>query len=175
MIWLEIYTLIGTTATTVTCSYTNQAGTSGRTTPAMTFGGTGLPLQQGDTGVRSVQSVTVLATTGTAGAFGVVLAKLIAQISNGQTGTGETKDFLTGGSGPIEIPAGSCLAYSFVGNSTAVPTPIIDLHIVETWADGDNNLRRLFSDDDLETRVYPHIKINHYAYSRRTLLGMVDN
>lgn len=81
---LEIYTLIGTTATTVTVSYTNQAGTAGRTSLPIAFGGTNnreaqrllhVPLQQGDTGVRSVESVTVLATTGTAGAFGVTLYK----------------------------------------------------------------------------------------------------
>ena len=81
---LEIYTAIGATATTVTVSYTNQAGTAGRTSQASVFGGSLsnavarfviLPLQDGDTGVRSVESVTVLATTGTAGAFGVTLFK----------------------------------------------------------------------------------------------------
>ena len=36
-----------------------------------------LALQDGDTGVQSVQSVTVLATTGTAGNFGIVIAKPI--------------------------------------------------------------------------------------------------
>lgn len=81
---LEIYTAIGSTATTVSASYTNQAGTAGRTSPLTDFGGTGfnagsrfiiLPLQQGDTGVRSVESVTVTATTGTAGNFGVTLFK----------------------------------------------------------------------------------------------------
>lgn len=84
MIGLSIYTLIGTTATTVTCSYTNQAGTAGRTAPTVAMGGTGfreanrmilLPLQSGDTGVRAVASVSLTATTGTAGAFGVTLFK----------------------------------------------------------------------------------------------------
>ena len=81
---LVIHTQVGSTTTTVTVSYTNQAGTSGRTTTALQFGGTGyrevrsfiiLPLQAGDTGVRSVESVTLAATTGTAGAFGVALFK----------------------------------------------------------------------------------------------------
>lgn len=81
---LEIYTQIGATSTTVTASYTNQAGTAGRTTQATPWGNTGfreasrfviLPLQQGDTGVRAVASVTNAATTGTAGAFGVTLFK----------------------------------------------------------------------------------------------------
>ncbi len=77
-------TQIGTTATTVTTSYTNQAGTAGQASQATVFGGTAfrevnraiiLPLAQGDTGVRAVASVTVLATTGTAGNFGVTLYK----------------------------------------------------------------------------------------------------
>jgi hypothetical protein len=81
---LEIYTAIGTTATTVTASYTNSAGVAGRLSESVVIGGAGfnevgrlilLPLQEGDTGVRSVQSVTVLATTGTAGNFGVTLFK----------------------------------------------------------------------------------------------------
>lgn len=81
---LTIYTVVGTTATTVSVSYTNSAGVSGRTTPPMLFGGSlfrearrflWLPLQSGDIGVRSVQNVTVLASTGTAGNFGVTLFK----------------------------------------------------------------------------------------------------
>lgn len=82
---LEIYTQIGASGTTAACSYTNQAGTAGRTSPLIpNFGNTNfreinhffvLPFQQGDSGVRSVESVTVTATTGTAGAFGVTLFK----------------------------------------------------------------------------------------------------
>lgn len=87
MMGLTIYTIIGTTATTVTVSYTNELGTAGRISQATAFGGTAfreaarfilLPLQVGDQGVRSVQSVTVLATTGTAGNFGVTLFRPIA-------------------------------------------------------------------------------------------------
>lgn len=83
LLGLEIYTAIGATGTTVSASYTNQANTSGRTTPLTTWGGTGfnaasrfipLPFQVGDSGVRAVASVTNTATTGTVGAFGVTLA-----------------------------------------------------------------------------------------------------
>lgn len=81
---LEIYSQVGTTGTTVTASYTNQAGTAGQVSLATVFGGTGfreagrmiiLPLVAGDTGVKSVESVTVLASTTTAGNFGVTLFK----------------------------------------------------------------------------------------------------
>lgn len=76
-------TAIGATATTFTCSYTNSLGVSGRTSPPCTVGGTSnmnsaalwinIPLQVGDVGVRSVENVTLAASTGTAQEFGVVL------------------------------------------------------------------------------------------------------
>ncbi len=81
---IEIYTQIGTTATTVTMSYTNQAGTSGQTSQPVVLGGTNrrevsklipMSLASGDTGVQAVASVNVVATTGTAGNFGVTLYK----------------------------------------------------------------------------------------------------
>lgn len=85
---LEIYTAIGTTATTVTASYTNQAGTAGQTTLATDIGAAAnnavsrliiLPIQQGDTGVKSVESVTLAASTvSAAGNFGVTLFKPLA-------------------------------------------------------------------------------------------------
>lgn len=81
---------IGTTVTTVTCQYTNQNGTSSRTTTEISFGGANLannpgnlyrlPLQAGDTGVRSVESVTLAGSTGAAGNFGVVLYKPLAML-----------------------------------------------------------------------------------------------
>lgn len=86
-LWLEVYTVGGATASaTVTASYTNQAGTSGRT--ATLVGG--LPasgtqvnrtyqmsLQSGDTGVQSVQSLTLGTSTGTAGNIGLVLRRTL--------------------------------------------------------------------------------------------------
>jgi hypothetical protein len=79
---LEIYTVIGTTGTTVSCSYTDQSSGAGNASPLATFGNTGfreasriitLPLAVGDTGVKSVENVTVTASTLTAGNFGVTL------------------------------------------------------------------------------------------------------
>lgn len=96
-IGLVIYSIIGTTATTVTVRYTNQSGTGSRVSTATTFGSTGfreagrvimIPLAAGDTGVRSVEGVTVLATTGTAGNFGVCLFKPLMGFSlDSTTGT----------------------------------------------------------------------------------------
>jgi len=80
---LEIYTSVGSTATTCTVTYTNTAGGSS-TSPAIPFGGTGyntagriipVPLSSGDVGVKSVQNVNLTASTLTAGNFGVTLFK----------------------------------------------------------------------------------------------------
>lgn len=90
MAGIIVYTIIGTTATTFTVSYTNQAGTSGRTSTATAIGGTNfrevnvllpIPLAAGDTGIRSVESVTLAGTTGTIGNFGVCLFKPLAMLS----------------------------------------------------------------------------------------------
>ena len=85
-----IYTQLGTTATTFVVSYTNQSGTSGRTSTATQIGAGNfnnvasvimIPLQADDTGVRSVQSVTLAGTTGGVGNFGVVLFKPLAMMA----------------------------------------------------------------------------------------------
>jgi hypothetical protein len=84
---LIVHSAPGSTATTVTATYTNQAGVGSRVTPAFAFGATvfnrlgsvlRLPLQDGDTGVRSVESVTLAASTGGVGNWGVVLYKPLA-------------------------------------------------------------------------------------------------
>jgi hypothetical protein len=139
-IWLEITTIIGTTATTVTVSYTNQAGTAGRTSQAVAFGGTGLReaqrliplvLQQGDTGVRSVESVTVLATTGTAGDFTVLIARPIAYLPQTAVGQGVMRDMISGIPGAVEIKTDAALAWGFWANSTAIPQTFAHAVFVE--------------------------------------------
>jgi hypothetical protein len=90
MAGIIIYSQIGNGFVTFTVSYTNQAGTSGRISTATQIGQTNfrearilipIPLQAGDTGVRSIESVTLAGTTGTAGDFGVCLYKPLAMIS----------------------------------------------------------------------------------------------
>lgn len=129
-IWAEIYTIIGTTATTITASYTNQAGTSGRTTKPVTIGGTGnreaerllpLPLQDGDTGVQAVASVTLAATTGTAGSFGVTVAKPIGLGIIPAAGSGFWRDYVAGLPGLPGIDTDACLALAFLANGTTAP------------------------------------------------------
>jgi hypothetical protein len=85
-LFVEWYTATGSTGTTLTVTYTNQAGTTGRTTsvafPASPVAGQMLfvPLAAGDTGILSVQSAQLTATTGTAGDFGLTLVKPISMV-----------------------------------------------------------------------------------------------
>lgn len=122
MIGLTIYTQIGATATTVSATYTNQGGTGGQVTPTVVFGGTGfreagrivmLPLAAGDTGVQAVASVTVTATTGTAGNFGVTLFKPLYVICNSDTSGVTAGGFVSGGTfgGIPEIVDNACISF----------------------------------------------------------------
>lgn len=124
MLGISVYTVIGTTGTTITCTYTNEAGTGSRVSPLVVIGGTGfreasrmllVPLAAGDTGVRSVESSTLTATTGTAGAFGYTLFKPLVGFVASEPGS---KDFnlLDGGmcGGLPEIVNGACLFWLYI-------------------------------------------------------------
>lgn len=83
---LEFYTAVGSTDATWTIVYTNQTPTGSRSvsfimtaTPSLN-GFIVLPLQGTDTGVRSVESVTLTPSTGVAGNFGVTLFKPLVWI-----------------------------------------------------------------------------------------------
>jgi hypothetical protein len=83
--WVEYFAAaVGTS--TVSISYTNSLGVSGRTSPAVTLPATiaagtmiPLPLAAGDTGVRSVQTITHAGASGGTN-VGVTLLRQIAQI-----------------------------------------------------------------------------------------------
>lgn len=129
-IGLTIYTQIGTTATTVSASYTNTVPTAGRTTPLVVIGGTAfreanrmilLPWQEGDVGVNSVESVTLTATTGTVGAFGVTLFRPLLAVHiepmSGVVSAGGIISGFTGGGMP-EVPNDACLFGILISAST---------------------------------------------------------
>ena len=128
MAGLLIYQQIGNTPTTITVSYTNSAGVSGRTSTATSFGQTNfrearilipVPLQAGDTGVRSIESVTLAATTAIAGDFGVCLYKPLAMISFERTTGQAPLDAVSSGcivGSLCEIHPDACL--TFLGSGT---------------------------------------------------------
>lgn len=88
--WAEIYTDIGTTATTLTVTYTDSGGTSRTTT--LSLGGASplnqdsrifpiIPAAATPLPIRSIESVQLTATTGTAGSWGITATREIAPLA----------------------------------------------------------------------------------------------
>ncbi len=117
---IEVYTQIGATATTFVTDYTDDAGNTGQASPLQVIGGTGareagllipIALAAGDRGMRSVASVTLTATTGTAGNFGVTLFKPLMYLPfvAGQGFPSPSDPLLAMGGAIPEIDAEACL------------------------------------------------------------------
>lgn len=129
---VEMYST-GNTASgsTVIVRYTNSKGEANRLSQPVLFGLSNqnsnanntlfMPLADGDTGVRSVEGVT-LTGTGTAGDFGVTLFKQLAFSAMDNTAQVERqsyRNFLNAGA-LVEVSPGACLALYHFGppNST---------------------------------------------------------
>lgn len=121
-------------------NYTNQDGVSGRISQTCvsntsTFSGTlissgvaagtfgwNIPLQNGDTGIRSVESFTFLAANG--GIFALVLAVDIGAISIREANIPAEKDFfIDTGSAMPEIKDGAYLNFLALSNASIVSQP----------------------------------------------------
>jgi len=138
--FLEINTAVGTTSVTATMNYTDDLGNTGNVSTGVQIGATGfrevsraimLTLAAGDTGIQAIDSITLSATTGTAGDFGVVIGKPIAYLSVGQSGAAGWRDFVTGLPSIPKIEANSCLSLLFVAGGTTVPELFGGYSIVE--------------------------------------------
>lgn len=122
-IGVEVSAAAGAATPTLTMSYTNEAGTAGRTgtnsvpvnsgSPAGSFFPMGL--QAGDRGVRSVQSFT-LSTSLLSGTIHLVAYRPVAALELPASGVGNAVDALTGGMPelfddsclwPVFIPSGA--------------------------------------------------------------------
>lgn len=115
-IWGEVYTAPGATTATWTVSYTNTAGTAGRsatyTHPANAESVGQLfrfALQAGDTGVQSVQSLTCSVSSGTAGNIGITLVRRLAILPGPIVNVGQTADFFA--LGGVDVPDNACIAF----------------------------------------------------------------
>jgi hypothetical protein len=128
MIGLDVYTATGSTATTVTARYTNQDGTAGRVTQAVVWPASApvgrryiLPLQDGDTGVRSVEGVTFAGSTATAGNVGVTLFKPLgwahSNMMHGGAQWGEAMAALYGGL--FQVHNDACIEFLSFGGSSS--------------------------------------------------------
>lgn len=136
-IWGEIYTAPGATGATWTVTYTNQAGTGSRTatyTHPANAESVGqmvqFTLQAGDTGVRSVQSLTCSVSSGTAGSLGLTLLRRIATCPMMLVNVGTVLDAMA--LGAPKIHDDSCLALMVMCSGTS--TGIINGEIA--WAQG---------------------------------------
>ena len=141
-IWVEIFTTIGTTATTITASYTNQDGVSGRTTQPVAIGGSSgalrskisaspLPLQAGDKGVVSIQSISLAASTGTAGDIGVTLARPIGETQTGGTLPGVTSFIASQPSLPEIKPDAALFFYGAIFAAANAGAAVVELNFWE--------------------------------------------
>lgn len=109
----------------LTLSYTNQSNVSGRTSSAMTLSNTYpgnfymVGLQSGDTGVRSVESVSVTTASSTAGNIGICLFKPVCAFGIPQRALYDF-DFVSGGmlGGIANFLDDSCLAPILGSRST---------------------------------------------------------
>jgi len=123
---VEIYTLIGATGKTITATYTDDGNVS-RTTDAVVIGGTGfrevsrfirLPLDPNSFGVKSVQSVLLSGSTGTAGDFGVTIIHPLGFIDGWAAGSA-TRNYALFEMPCREIKTGAALMlYGHVFGST---------------------------------------------------------
>ena len=133
MIWLEVTSGFSAASNTFNFTYTNSDGVGGRVTPNFStlasqragnsvLGPTGLfvPLQAGDRGVRSIESFTLVAGTGT-GNFNVCLVRHLAWMPTLLVGYIE-RDFMLQNVRPRRIYAGSCLSFIHVLGSANLPT-----------------------------------------------------
>jgi hypothetical protein len=132
----------GATAHNISYSYTNQAGTAGKTNPVTVAAtasaivphivhsgvaannyGPFLPMASGDTGIQNVASVTLSAASGTASTAALVLCRPLAQITLSVAGLMTEKDLLNQIPSLPRIIDGACLGFLWgAGAATAAAT-----------------------------------------------------
>jgi hypothetical protein len=129
MAWYEIYTIIGTTGTTLTMTYTDQSGNTGQTS-TINIGATNfrevtraqrIPLAAGDNGIRAIEKIALTATTAAAGNFGITLAQPLAWIPVDTAGTSGWRDYTTGLPGIPVIDPNACLGIMFIPAAATAP------------------------------------------------------
>jgi hypothetical protein len=139
--YLVVTATTGATAHNVALSYTDQAGNTGNTlpvtvactasaiTPHITHSGTAannygpfLPLASGDTGIRSVQTVTISAASGS-GTAALVLCKPLLTIPLTTVSVASERDFLNQIPSLPQVQDSACLVWLyFAGAATAAST-----------------------------------------------------
>jgi hypothetical protein len=129
-IFVEITTTMSATATTINVTYTNEAGTTGRTsTVTASLSGfvagrwVEMPLQAGDAGVQKIESVVIGGATNAAGALNVIIAR---RLWRGRINIANQSDLIgIDKTGMPQVFADSALVVTVTPDSTA--TGVIDL------------------------------------------------
>jgi hypothetical protein len=126
MWWLEIYTALGSTGVNATVNVTYGDDTSGNLA-AIALGATPrqgrlYPLISASAGkfIKAVNSVTLSATTGTAGNFGITATRQRTSVGNPLLNKTETFDWAQ--LGLPNIPNDSCLAMIMLCGTTSTGT-----------------------------------------------------
>jgi len=141
----------GATAHNIAMSYTNHANTSGKSIPVtvactasaiaphITHSGVAannygpfLPLASGDQGVRSVQTVTISAASGS-GTAALVLAKPLASLPITTVGVYAERDLLNQLPSLPVIQDGACLTWLFFPAAATVASTTLIGHIETVW------------------------------------------
>lgn len=123
--WLEWYTATGSTAVTATVTYTNGSGVSGKTTTvamaATVAASRMLPIiGASNEPIQSIQSVTLSATTGTAGSFGVTATRFISSLILPVANFTSVADWA--GLGLPQVPDSACLMIVQIPSTTSSGT-----------------------------------------------------
>ena len=136
VLWcLEWYTDTGSTAVTATITYTNQDNVSGRTTTvslaATRRASTLLPIlpNTSDLRIKSIQSVTLSATTGTAGNFGVTAMVRQIECPIPIVGVGAVLDYAQ--TGLEKIAQTSCLFLVVLCSSTTTGNILGSFEVIQ--------------------------------------------
>lgn len=131
-IWLEFNAAVAATATTITVTYTNEAGTTGRSTGAVTVTSftarrmLQMPLQAGDKGVSKIEGIS---STGSP-ATGSVNVLLIRRLQAGRAKSAGDGDIYgwekTGG---VQVFDTSCLMLMVSADGTASGVPETEIDV----------------------------------------------
>lgn len=131
MMFVEIYTAIGGTGVTATLVYSDSDGNS--LTTQFSIGGSGLneaqrmimiPRGQSIYGPVSFTNLTLSATTGTAGSFGLVIGRPLFVVPGAIANTPYGVDFIcTDPTINLRNVSGGSLAVAFVSNGGSLPQP----------------------------------------------------
>lgn len=133
-IFLEFNAAVSATATTVTVTYTNESGTTGRSTGATATLASftnrrllQLPLQAGDRGVQKIESIIVGGTVATTGSVNVVVARRLWSNRVKVANDGGIDDFAA--TGMPQVYADSALWLVVEADSTTNGLPELNVTI----------------------------------------------